>query len=171
MLNWLTSYEFLGLLALLMLGLTIFRVWKNPSMMALDRELVTDWISSPAANASPGFQQAFYHMEIPEGEDVHLLRVAFVNRGRLAIGEQDFAGQVSIVLPEGVDITAATADGAPDVQPEIWRNRVTQPPFALPAGERLTVNLILRGKAEPKRVTGALKGQTGLRRVRLKFRT
>ncbi|RED47667.1 hypothetical protein [Aestuariispira insulae] len=176
--EFLSSDLIIGALLLIMFLVMMRRLRKNPQLVKLEWDLAYDYVSEPRESDNGDFVATFTGDLPPHGEDVHLIRLAFLNKGRNKVSEGDFNGPVTITFAEGTDVISASYNDAVKTAPlenhkiQIDGNRLTIDPFSIESDGVLVFNLVAKGSsaAEPESLAGSLKEQEIIRRLGLKFR-
>lgn len=175
-----TNYPISDILVTLFILLVFFyimnRIRKKPHLQKLDWDLSYDYVSEPATTENDAFVETFKDTDFPREDDVHLIRLAFINRGSKDVAVNDHQRPVTVTLPEGADIIDArfnerhkSALGR-EADPTFQGRTITIAPFALEADGILIFNLVVRGAADIEKLDAALTEQAEVQRLGLTFR-
>ena len=176
--EFLTSDLMIGVIILIMFLLMMRRLRKNPQLVKLDWDLAYDFVSEPRESDNADFVATFTGDLPPHGENVHLIRFAFLNKGNNKVIPENFKSPVTVTFAEGTEILSARYNdafktGALENHPaDIDNNRLTIEPMTLDPEGVVVFNLVTRGEnaGAPETVSGALTEQDELRRLGLRFK-
>lgn len=165
-----------GLVILFMFLLVMRRMRKKPGLRPQEWDLAYDFVTEPATTDNEDYKKTFDGISFPVEDNVHLVRLAFLNRGTKHIPLDKFKDAVRVHIPDGAEILEAkfnerfrsTLPAADD--PRVDGQTLTIAPFALEPEGILIFNLVLKGASEPESVEAALEDQEEVNRLGLKFR-
>lgn len=176
MADFLSGDLIVGLLILLLFLLVMNRIRKKPGIQPLEWDLAYDFVTEPATTDNDDYKKTFDGIPFAAEEDIHLIRLAFLNRGKAHISIDKFNDAVTITFPAHAEILAAKYNerfrsSLPAVDdPVVDGQTVTIQPFALEPEGILIFNMAVRGASEPEDVRAALEDQPEVSRLGLKFR-
>jgi|GEM_PF-2812975 hypothetical protein len=163
--------------AILVLGFffAMWRMARKPKRIALNWDYCYDYVSEPLAGANPKLAESFADMlaEIPEGAraELHLIRVAAMNRGALGIQAQDHLRPLTVAFPEGtrlIDAAFVEVFGTdPETPPTLmkYERGIEITPFDLPTNCAMVFQLIVHGGGKPSYIDGGIEGQKAIRKL------
>jgi len=164
MISWLGGNLVVGLLALAMLAVVIYRLVKHPELLAAEKELAWDYASRPAATGNAELTTLFGAEALAAaGETAQQARLALVNKGREPVTAADFRGPLRLVLPAGSRAVAVTPAGRDAAASE---NSVSLQPCPIAARDARVFDILICGAAAPVRLDGGLKDTPVLRQLR-----